>query len=42
VFSVVLRKKMSEVAVMLKAIHASEDRKAADQKAASVYEKLRA
>ncbi len=42
VFSVVPRKKMAEVAAMLKAIHASEDREAADQKAASVCEKLRA
>jgi transposase-like protein len=40
VFSVVPRKRMSEVAAMLKAIHASEDREAADQKAASVCEKL--
>jgi len=42
VFSVVPRKKMAEVAAMLKAIHASEDREAADQKAAAVCEKLRA
>jgi putative transposase len=41
VFSVVPRKKMGEVAAMLKAIHASEDREAADQKAAVVCEKLR-
>jgi len=40
VFSAVPRKKMSEVAAMLKAIHASEDRDAADQKAVSVCEKL--
>lgn len=42
VFSVVPRKKMGEVAAMLKAIHASEDREAADQKAVAVCEKLRA
>jgi transposase-like protein len=42
IFSVVPRKKMSEVSAMLKAIHASEDREAADQKAACVCEKLRA
>lgn len=41
IFSVVARKKMSEVSAMLKAIHASEDREAADQKAACVCEKLR-
>lgn len=41
IFSVVPRKKMSEVSAMLKAIHASEDREAADQKAACVCEKLR-
>jgi transposase-like protein len=40
VFSVVPAKKMSEVAAMLKAIHASEDRKAAQEKAESVTAKL--
>ena len=42
VFSVVPRKKMAEVAAMLKAVHASEDREAAEEKAASVCVKLRA
>jgi transposase-like protein len=42
VFSVVPRKRMAEVAAMLKAIHASEDKEAADQKAAAVCEKLQA
>ncbi len=40
VFSVVPAKKMSEVAAMLKAIHASEDKKAAQEKAESVTAKL--
>ncbi len=40
VFSVVPAKKMKEVAAMLKAIHASEDKEAAQQKAAQVCEKL--
>jgi len=40
VFSVVPAKKMSEVAAMLKAIHASEDKKAAQEKAESVSAKL--
>jgi transposase-like protein len=40
VFSVVPRTKMSEVTIMLKAIHASEDREAAHEKAASVIKKL--
>ena len=41
VFSVVPRKKMREVARMLKAIHASEDRAAADATATRVASKLR-
>ena len=41
VFSVVPAKKMKEVAAMLKAIHASEDRKAAMEKTGSVVEKLK-
>lgn len=41
VFSVVPNQKVKEVAKMLKAIHAQEDREAALQKAASVAEKLR-
>jgi transposase-like protein len=40
VFSVVPAKKMKEVAAMLKAIHASEDKEAAMEKAESVVEKL--
>ena len=40
IFSVVPAKKMSEVAAMLKAIHASEDKKAAQEKAESVTAKL--
>ncbi len=40
VFSVIPRGKVSEVAMMLKAIHACEDREAAMQKAAAVAEKL--
>lgn len=40
VFSVVPAKKMAEVAAMLKAIHASEDKKAAQEKAESVSAKL--
>ncbi len=40
VFSVVPAKKMKEVAAMLKAIHASEDKAAAQQKATQVCEKL--
>ncbi|MHC4159803.1 MAG: IS256 family transposase [Planctomycetota bacterium] len=40
VFSVVPRSKMAEVAMMLKAIHASEDRQAALEKAAAVAGKL--
>lgn len=40
VFSVVPRKKMPEVAAMLKAIHASEDKKAAIEKAGTVFTKL--
>ena len=36
----VSREKMAEVALMLKAIHAQEDRKAAMEKGASVKEKL--
>lgn len=42
VFSVVPRTKVSEVAVMLKAIHASEDREAALAKTEAVAVKLRA
>jgi putative transposase len=41
VFSVVPTTKMKEVTIMLKAIHASEDRKAAIEKATSVIEKLK-
>ena len=41
VFSVVPNQKVKEVAKMLKAIHASEDRDAAREKAKSVVEKLR-
>jgi transposase-like protein len=41
VFSVVPRSRMKEVAVMLKAIHAQENKEAAKQKAAAVAEKLR-
>jgi len=40
VFSVVPAKRMAEVAAMLKAIHASEDRKAALEKAETVHAKL--
>ncbi len=40
VFSVVPAKRMAEVAAMLKAIHASEDRKAALEKAETVQAKL--
>lgn len=40
VFSVVPRSKMKEVAIMLKAIHASEDCEAATEKAESVIAKL--
>lgn len=40
VFSVVPAKKKAEVAAMLKAIHASEDKKAAIEKAEAVYVKL--
>lgn len=40
VFSVVPAKRMAEVAAMLKAIHASEDKKAAQEKAESVTAKL--
>jgi len=40
IFSVVPNSKMKEVTIMLKAIHASEDREAALEKAASVIEKL--
>jgi putative transposase len=40
VFSVVPNTKMKEVTIMLKAIHASEDRQAALEKATSVIEKL--
>ena len=42
VFSVVPAKKMGEVAAMLKAIHASEDREAALEKAGIVCQKLEA
>ena len=41
VFSVVPSKKMKDVAAMLKAIHGSEDREAAMEKAESVVEKLK-
>lgn len=40
VFSVVPRSKMKEVSIMLKAIHASEDKEAAQEKAGSVIQKL--
>lgn len=40
IFSVVPAKRMKEVAAMLKAIHASEDKEAAMEKAESVVEKL--
>src|SRR5689334_20227140 len=40
IFSVVPAKRMSEVAAMLKAIHASEDKKAAIEKAEAVFVKL--
>lgn len=40
IFSVVPRTKMKEVTIMLKAIHASEDREAALEKADSVIKKL--
>jgi len=40
IFSVVPRTKMKEVTIMLKAIHSSEDREAALEKAASVITKL--
>ena len=40
IFSVVPRTKMREITIMLKAIHASEDREAACEKAASVIKKL--
>lgn len=40
VFSVVPKTKMEEVTIMLKAIHASEDRQAALEKAASVIAKM--
>jgi putative transposase len=42
IFSVVPAKRMSEVAAMLKAIHASEDKKAAIEKAEAVFAKLEA
>jgi transposase-like protein len=42
IFSVVPAKRMPEVAAMLKAIHASEDKQAAMEKAESVYVKLTA
>jgi transposase-like protein len=41
VFSVVARGKVSDVARMLKAIHASEDKAAAQEKAAAVIKKLK-
>lgn len=40
VFGVVPAKRMREVAAMLKAIHASEDKEAARQKSDQVCEKL--
>ncbi len=40
IFSVIPRTKMKEVTIMLKAIHASEDREAALEKTASVIKKL--
>ncbi len=42
IFSVVPAKKMAEVAAMLKAIHASEDKAAAEEKARAVIAKLEA
>ena len=42
IFSYVPRGKMREVSAMLKAIHAQEDRQAAEEKATAVKEKLRA
>lgn len=42
VFSVVPRRRMAEVAAMLKAVHASEDLGAATEKAEAVCEKLKA
>jgi transposase-like protein len=42
VFSVVPRSKMKEVSIMLKAIHAQEDRKSAEQKARQIARKLAA
>lgn len=42
VFSVVPSGKVKQVAVMLKAIHAQEDKRAAREKAASVIDKLKA
>lgn len=42
IFSVVPKAKVAEVAMMLKAIHACEDRDAVLQKAAAVAEKARA
>jgi len=41
VFSVTPRSKMKEVAVMLKAIHAQENKAAAKEKAAVIAAKLR-
>jgi len=41
VFSVTPRSKMKEVAAMLKAIHAQEDKQAAKEKAAAIVNKLR-
>jgi len=41
VFSVVPRSRVKKVAMMLKAIHASEDREAANEKAQSVIKKLK-
>jgi transposase-like protein len=41
VFTVVPRGRVKQVAMMLKAIHASEDRKAANEKAQSVIKKLK-
>ena len=41
VFSVVPRGRLKQVAMMLKAIHASEDREAANEKAQSVIKKLK-
>jgi transposase-like protein len=42
IFSVVPRKRMPEVANMLKAIHASEDKQAAQEKAEAIFVKLEA